>query len=73
MIGGPPGHHDEVINYLMINTLIHWLIIINVQVPSSESNVSVTEFISSDLLPPLPHGKHYYSNVINSDRAEQLT
>ena len=23
MIGGPPGHHDEVINYLMINTLIH--------------------------------------------------
>jgi len=36
MIGGAPGHHDEV--------------------PSSESQVSVTEFISSDLLPPLSHG-----------------
>jgi len=36
MIGGAPGHHEEV--------------------PSSEASVSVTEFISSDLLPPLPHG-----------------
>ena len=27
------------------------------EVPSSEANVSVTEFISSDLLPPLPHGE----------------
>ena len=26
------------------------------EVPSSEASVSVTEFISSDLLPPLPHG-----------------
>ena len=40
MIGGAPGHHDEV--------------------PSSESQVSVTEFISSDLLPPLSHGKSLF-------------
>ena len=40
MIGGAPGHHDEV--------------------PSSESQVSVTEFISSDLLPPLSHGKSIF-------------
>ena len=40
MIGGAPGHHEEV--------------------PSSEANVSVTEFISSDLLPPLPHGELGY-------------
>ena len=49
MIGGAPGHHEEV--------------------PSSEANVSVTEFISSDLLPPLPHGElgciiyHLYCHV----------
>merc|ERR1719458_1429717 len=26
------------------------------EVPSSEANVSVTEFITGDILPPLPHG-----------------
>ena len=45
MIGGAPGHHEEV--------------------PSSEANVSVTEFISSDLLPPLPHGELGYRVLVH--------
>ena len=53
MIGGAPGHHEEV--------------------PSSEANVSVTEFISSDLLPPLPHGELGYLVLVHHHSIHHLS
>ena len=54
MIGGAPGEaraDDDNDPTSRHHCLGH-----HEEVPSSEASVSVTEFISSDLLPPLPHG-----------------
>ena len=54
--GGAPGETATVIMTRPVFTKSLHYLGHHEEVPSSEASVSVTEFISSDLLPPLPHG-----------------